>query len=127
MPIWNSSILSHAYIIRRSRQGKGAILSVSLGKKSEDNLVMLWKEANDCIKRLAGGHGFSIVLGYGEPLGNGLMDLFPNVKRKLDAMDGGATVSLYVHGSANLTDTVTQTLNHWYDLRQNQLQGTPTR
>jgi Skp family chaperone for outer membrane proteins len=96
-----------------------------LGKKSEDNLVMLWKEANECIKGVSEAYGFSIVLGFGDPLDKGLMDLFPNVNRKMGAMDGGAAVPLYVHGSADLSDAVTRTLNHWDKIRQDQL-VTPT-
>jgi Skp family chaperone for outer membrane proteins len=88
-----------------------------LGKKSEDNLVMLWKEANECIKGVSEAYGFSIVMGYGDPLDKGLMDLFPNVNRKMNAMDGGAAVPLYVHASSDLSDAVTRTLNHWDELR----------
>jgi hypothetical protein len=53
--------------------------------------------------------------------------LFPNVNRKMAAMDAGDAVPLHVHSSAELTDAATRTLKHWHELRQNQLQGTPTR
>jgi Skp family chaperone for outer membrane proteins len=95
-----------------------------LGKKSEDNLVMLWKEANDCTKRVAEAYGFSIVMGYGDPLDKGLMDLFPNVNRKMGAMDGGSAVPLYVHESSDLSNAITLTLNQWHDIRENELKKT---
>ncbi len=95
-----------------------------LGKKSEDNLVSLWKESNDCIKRVAEAYGFSIVLGYGDPLDKGLMDLFPNVNRKMGAMDAGGAVPLYVHESSDLSNAVTRTLNQWFDIREKELQKT---
>lgn len=98
----------------------------SLGKRSEDNLVMLWKEANECVKVLGKQQGFSLVFGYGDPLDKALMELFPNVNRKMNAMDGGASVLLYMHESADLSTYATQVLNHWHKLRQDQIQGTPT-
>ncbi len=94
-----------------------------LGKKSEDDLVMLWKESNQCITKVSEHYGFSIVFGYGDPLDKGLMDLFPNINRKMNAMDGGATLPLYVHASADLSDPVAQTLNQWDEWRQKQATG----
>ena len=94
-----------------------------LGKKSEDDLVMLWKEANQCIEKVSQHYGFSIVFGYGDPLDKGLMDLFPNVNRKMNAMDGGATLPLYVHGSSDLSDPVARTLNQWYEYQHKQATG----
>lgn len=97
-----------------------------LGKRSEDDLVMLWKESKECIKRVSETYGFSIVYGYGDPLDPALKELFPNVNRLMNAMDGGAAVPLYVHGSADLSDPITRTLNQWDEYRQKQVGGTPT-
>jgi Skp family chaperone for outer membrane proteins len=99
-----------------------------LGKKSEENLVTLWKDANECIKRVAEAYGFSLVMGYGDPLDKGLMDLFPNVNRKMNAMDAGGAVPLYVHGSCDLSNAVAATLNQWWEHQQKTggLKLTPT-
>lgn len=95
-----------------------------LGKRSEDNLIKLWLDAKSCIDRVAEAYGFSIVFGYGDPLDKELMNLFPNINRKMNAMDGGASVPLYVHGSSDLSNAVTVTLNQWYD--QQRVPATPT-
>jgi hypothetical protein len=42
-----------------------------------------------------------------------LLDQFPNVNRKMQAMDVGSTVPLYVHGSVDLSQAVVDTLNAW--------------
>jgi len=89
-----------------------------LGKRQEDNLLTLWKEVNLGITKVSEAYGFQIVLGYGDPLDKGMMDLFPNVNRKMQAMDGGASVPLYVHGSVDLSHAVTVTLNNWVDQQE---------
>jgi hypothetical protein len=109
---------------KRQLEDLAAEMRKLLGKKSEDNLVMLWKESNDCIKRVGEAYGFSIVMGYGDPLEPALMDLFPNVNRKMGAMDAGGAVPLYVHPSSDLSNAVTQTLNQWFDIRENELKKT---
>ena len=84
-----------------------------LGKRQEDNLVTLWKEVNLGISKVSEAYGFQIVFGYGDPLDKALMDLFPNINRKMQAMDTGGAVPLYVHGSVDLSHAVTETLNRW--------------
>lgn len=89
-----------------------------LGKTQEENLVTLWKEVNMGISKVSEAYGFQIVLGYGDPLDKALMDLFPNINRKMQAMDAGGAVPLYVHGSVDLSEAVTGTLNRWIEPQQ---------
>ena len=89
-----------------------------LGKKQEDNLVTLWNEVNMGIEAVSKAYGFQIVLGYGDPTEAKLLNQFPNVNRKMQAMDLGSTVPLYVHGSVDLSQAIADTLNSW--LEQNQ-------
>lgn len=95
-----------------------------LGKRQEENLVTLWKEVNMGISKVAEAYGFQIVIGYGDPLEKDMMHLFPNINRKMQAMDGGAGVPLYVHASVDLSHAVTQTLNQW--VQQSQQPVIPT-
>lgn len=90
-------------------------ISKLLGQKSENNLVLLYKEVNECIKRVAETYGFQVVLGYGDPMDKELLSLFPNINRKMQAMDAGSTVPLYIHGSVDLSSVIAETLNHWHD------------
>lgn len=93
-----------------------------IGKKQEDNLVTLWKEVNTGIDAVAKAYGFQIVLGYGDPMEKEQLNLFPNINRKMQAMDLGSTIPLYVHGSVDLSQVITDTLNSW----QNKNSVTPT-
>ena len=103
------------YIKRNKRELEDLSIEMQrvLGKKQEENLVTLWKEVNMGISKVSEAYGFQIVLGFGDPLDKALMDLFPNINRKMQAMDGGASVPLYVHASVDLSHAVTETLNRW--------------
>ena len=91
-----------------------------IGKKQEDNLVTLWKDVNTGIEAVAKAYGFQIVFGYGDPMEKELMHLFPNINRKMQAMDLGSTVPLYVHDSVDLSKIITDTLNAWDDQSRKQ-------
>ena len=60
----------------------------SWAKKSEDNLVALWAETQEAISDYATENGIELVFGFGEPLDKALSDRFPNINRKMNAMDG---------------------------------------
>ncbi len=96
-----------------------------LGKRQEDNLITLWKEVNMGIDAVAKAYGFQIVLGFGDPMEKNLIDQFPNINRKMQAMDMGSTVPLYVHSSVDLSTAIADTLNNWHD-SQKGLKATPT-
>lgn len=98
---------------KRSLEDMSADISRLLGKKQEENLVLLWNEVNMGIKAVSDAYGFQIVLGYGDPIEKDLLHKFPNVNRKMQAMDLGSTVPLYIHGSVDISPIVVTTLNKW--------------
>ncbi|MBI1830863.1 MAG: OmpH family outer membrane protein [Planctomycetes bacterium] len=100
---------------KRDLEDMSKEISRLLGKKQEDNLVTLWKEVNMGIDAVAKAYGFQIVLGYGDPIEKELLHQFPNVNRKMQAMDLGSTVPLYIHGSVDLSPIIVQTLNKWLE------------
>jgi len=96
------------------------------GKKSETQLVQLWKEINDVVNRVAKSYSFNIVLAYGDPTeaeANGI-GAFANINRKLQAIEMGSTSPLYFDQSVDITGAVVQTLNAAYDAAG--VRGTPT-
>ena len=105
------SIKSH----KRTLEDMSAEISRVLGKQQEDNLVTLWKEVNMGIKAVADAYGYQIVLGYGDPMEKELLNAFPNVNRKMQAMDLGSTVPLYIHGSVDISGIVVHNLNAWLE------------
>jgi Skp family chaperone for outer membrane proteins len=84
-----------------------------VGKRQEDNLVTLWKEVKMGIEAIAKGQGTQLVLGYGDPMEKEMLDLFPNINRKMQAMDVGGSVPLYIHSSVDISEWVADTLNKW--------------
>jgi Skp family chaperone for outer membrane proteins len=109
---------------QRELQDMEREIKTMLGQKQEDNLVMLWKEVNTGIDAVAKTYGYQIVLGYGDPIDKDQLNLVPNVKRKMEAMDVGSSVPLYVHGSVDLSQPIVDTLNSW--LKTPAVQATPT-
>jgi Skp family chaperone for outer membrane proteins len=91
-----------------------------VAKKSEQQLVQLWKEINDVVVRAAKANAFNIVLAFGDPTeqeANG-MGMFANVNRKLQAIEMGSTSPLFFDPSVDLTSVVVQALNAGYDAAQ---------
>src|ERR1700683_5591458 len=80
---------------KRELEDMAADMSRLLGEKQQETLVSLWKEVQDGIKTYAEKNGIDIVFGYGDPMEKELLDRFPNVNRKMQAMDLGSTVPLF--------------------------------
>lgn len=87
------------------REARGKI-----GKKNEEQISQLYKEVNAAIQRYALSTGYHMVLGYGEPLDQDLLS-FMNINRKMQAMDMGAVIPMYVAQGLDVTEGVVGTLN----------------
>jgi Skp family chaperone for outer membrane proteins len=98
---------------RRTLEDMGAQIQSDLGKRQEQNLVTLWKEVDMGIAAVARNQGYHIVLGYGDPAQKELLDLFPNVNRKMQAMDLGSSVPLYIDPANDISHIVVFNLNKW--------------
>jgi Skp family chaperone for outer membrane proteins len=105
-----------ADILKNKRQLEDLQREISrkLGKKQEDNLVQLWKEVQDGIKTYATQEGLQLVLGYGDPMEKQLLDQFPNINRKMQAMDLGSTVPLFAAPGVDIAEGVVALLNRNY-------------
>ncbi len=84
-----------------------------IGERQKNNMMTLWKEINMGIKVCADSAGYQVVLAYGDPVDLEELGKFDNVSRKMNAMDQGGIIPIYVHGSADISDWVTRTLNKW--------------
>lgn len=98
---------------KRELEDMSREISKLLGKKQEENLVTLWKEVNLGISAYASTHKIDLVIGYGDPIEKELLDQFPNVNRKMQAMDTGSTVPLFIGSRADISEPVVQLLNRW--------------
>src|SRR5262249_21233390 len=97
---------------KRQLEDMSRDIQAQLGKKQEANLVTLWKNVQAAIKTHALEKNIDIVLAYGDPVDKALLDLFPNINRKMQAMDQGSTIPLFVSSRVDITDAVVELLNN---------------
>lgn len=84
-----------------------------VGKRAEEQSVQLWKEVNEVIARTARGHGYNIILGYGDPP-NLESNSVQIINRRMASMEAGSMTPLYFDTSADITRQVVDTLNSGY-------------
>jgi Skp family chaperone for outer membrane proteins len=98
---------------KRELEDMGRKIQADLGARQEQNLITLWKEVQMGISAVATDQKIDVVFGYGDPVEKDLLDLFPNVNRKMQAMDLGSTVPLFMTKRVDITEIVVHNLNHW--------------
>lgn len=82
-----------------------------IGKKQEDQLIVLYKDVVGATKAYAEANGITLVFGYGEPFEGTDLYSFLNISRKMQGM-GLGVVPIWYHGSLDVTDPIIQTLNY---------------
>jgi Skp family chaperone for outer membrane proteins len=110
---------------KRQLEDMSSEITRLIGKKQEDNLVQLWKEVQAGIHSYATQNGIEVVFGYGDPIEKELLGLFPSVNRKMQAMDLGSTVPLFVTPRAEIGDAVADLLNKQYRSQKNNTPKVP--
>ena len=85
-----------------------------LSKKATDNIVEVWKDIQDAVAKYAAWHEIDLVFGYTDPLNKNELDLFPNVNRKMQAMDVGSTVPLALTAHVDISEAILDRLK-WRD------------
>ena len=84
-----------------------------VGKRQEEQLVVLWKEVNEAVSRIAKAQGYQMVMAIGEPAELD-PNSFPAISRKMQSFEVGASSPLYYADSVNITGEVVNTLNAGY-------------
>ena len=81
-----------------------------VGKKQETQLVQLYREVQAAVQQTAQQNGFHIILGYGDPPN---LDpyAFANISRRMQAMDMGTFVTMYVQTGLDISNDVLARLN----------------
>jgi Skp family chaperone for outer membrane proteins len=84
-------------------------------KKSDDQMVQMYKEIEDAIKAFAGPNGFHLILHYSEPLMEADKYTAPNVQRKLVGPGGcGCVCPTYFVPGMDVSADVVRQLNAMY-------------
>jgi outer membrane protein len=89
-------------------------LRQTVGERSEQQNVQLYKELYAAAQRVAGDYKFHLVMAYVEPTQGDPFNLV-NIMRKVQGMDmGGSVTALYIAPGLELSSTVIEYLNRDY-------------
>ncbi len=93
-----------------------------LGKKTDDQLVILYREVQDAASRYAQAHNFDLVLQYTDATTDADLYTPMNVARKLQGTNG-ACVPLYASPGMNISEPIAYALNAAYNSARAATQG----
>jgi len=97
---------------QRQREDNANDVKALVGKKNDDQMVILYREMQDVAQRYAVSHNFDLVLHYNDALPNTPDYYTPmNVARKMQA---GACVPVYAANGMDISIQLIQTLNASY-------------
>lgn len=65
-----------------------------------------WQDVQKAVQAHAAKHEIAMVLGFSDPSDKEKLNLFPNVNRKMNAMDGGGTAPLFAAPHTDITQVV---------------------
>jgi len=92
-----------------SRQARSKV-----GKTHETSLIVLWKDIREAVKTYATEHGIHLVIAYGDPKEAEMVDLFPNVNRKMQAVDQGGSLPFFMAPGVDISEALVDLLNRQY-------------
>lgn len=82
-----------------------------IGKKQEEQIVLLYKDVAGQVETYAKTNGIHLVLAYGDPA-EGDHFTFPNINRKMQGMDLGCTNPMFFTAQADITMDIVNNLNN---------------
>jgi Skp family chaperone for outer membrane proteins len=94
--------------IQRQLEDNKVEAQKSIGKKQEDQLVILYKDIRTVVDRFAQAHGFEMVLHYNDAVTPEEYWSAQNIARKMQA---GALMPMYIQGGLDISHNIIATLN----------------
>jgi Skp family chaperone for outer membrane proteins len=101
-------------IARRRMEDLERQARAKIGKSGDNNLNVLWKDVREAVKTYATEHGIQLVISYGDPIDTGLIDVLPNITRKMQAMDQGGGVPFFMAPGVDISEGIVELLNRQY-------------
>jgi hypothetical protein len=84
-------------------------------KKSDEQMIQMWKEVENAIKAFAPGNGYQLVMHYSEPLSDADKYSAPNIQRKLVGPgSSGGVCPVYFAPQMDISQDIVNTLNNMY-------------
>jgi len=96
----------------------------SIGKRQEEQLIVIYKEIVSATQGYAAANGYHAVMAFGDPTDQNDLFNVMNIDRKLKGMDLGGIVPLYFDRSLDVSEAIVGTLNASY--RPQPVTGTGT-
>jgi hypothetical protein len=82
-------------------------------EQQEEHLVTIWKEVQDAVKTCTNERGTRLVIGYGDPAEKSKLEQFPNINRKMEAIDAGGALPVFVDDGVDIAEAVVVRLNRY--------------
>jgi len=117
-PAEREKLEKEAKDIQRQLEDNAAEVKIALGKKSDDEMKILFTDVFDAARRYAAAHEFELVLHYNDAVTPEDFMSPQNIARKLNT---GALMPLYAAPGMDISREVVDMLN--YNLRPNSAQG----
>lgn len=99
---------------RRQLEDLNREARTTIGKKQEATLVELWKDVRQAVKVYAAEHGLDLVIVYGDVSDPLQQDVFPNVTRKMSALDQGGAMPFFMAPGVDVSEGLVELLNRRY-------------
>jgi Skp family chaperone for outer membrane proteins len=110
-PAQKEAIQKDLTALHRKREDNSNEAKAFLGKKSDEQMVILYKEVQEAAQRYAAAHNFELVLHYNDAVSAQDYWSAPNIMRKMQA---GACMPLYCMPGMDISAQIVQTLNAAY-------------
>lgn len=99
---------------RRRLEDMTRIARGKVGKAQEASIIQLWNDVREAVKAYSAEHGIQLVIAYGDPKEASLLDLFPNINRKMQAIDQGGSAPFLIGPGVDISEAVVGMMNRQY-------------
>jgi Skp family chaperone for outer membrane proteins len=99
---------------RRRLEDLGRQARTKVGKTQETSLIVLWKDIREAVKTYSTEHGIQLVIAYGDPKESGMVDLYPNISRKMQTVDQGGSMPFFMGPGVDISEALVDLLNQQY-------------
>jgi Skp family chaperone for outer membrane proteins len=97
---------------RRRLEDLSRTVSLTVGKLQHTHLETLWNDMQVAVKEYCAEHKIDLVFAYGDPKDNA--GAYPNIERKLRAVDAGGAAPFFMTGGVDISEAIVELLNKRY-------------
>jgi len=98
--------------IQRKMEDNGLAIKLKLGKKSDEEMQLLYKDVAEAVERYATAHDLELVLHYNDAVTKKEFDSAKNIARKLNT---GSLMPIYMVSGIDISTEIVDDLNQHHD------------